>query len=436
MSRLLLIAIALALAGCEKTTHENLDKWTHTEKGAGKIAKALADESIDPDLSAHAAENMMVKTGKDADVRTALEQMSSGRRTEVVAKLAPRLWGEARVEGDMSKPNATQVIAKDQLIAIRKYADDATKQQIDSYLVDWYCVGSFEQRSELGSNYGYTVMRLIGDRAAKKLMEVGNATIAAPGQDKVKNRIGDNLMIGLAATCTTDTVTYLLDIVKMANDRHDDTLPGRALDAIYKAYVDSGGLFDPCPPAALQPDIDRFVAIAKDEGLGANVAQDGVKLLRTIGPPACIAPLVGMVGHPHPNPHFKYVIAQQALRCGGVAAIKDVVRALPDVAYTKEELDGAIAAEIAPMSPRVQVLAALRELLDDKSHIARWAAVETLAAMKSTEDAPRLAAVKSSDKLVGFWGDQTGLPPKDRKEEPTLGARAKELAEQLGKGAK
>ena len=434
MSRLLLIA--LALAGCEKTTHENLDKWTHTEKGPVKIAKALSDESIDADLSAHAAENMMVKTGKDTEARAALEQLSAGRRTEVVAKLAPRLWGEARIEGDMTKPSPTQVLAKDQLVAIRKYADDATKQQIDTYLVDWYCVGSYEQRAELGSNFGYTVIRMVGDRAAKKLIEVGNATIAAPGQDKVKNRIGDNLMIGLAATCTTDTVTYLLDIVKMAPERKDDTLAGRALDALYKAYVDSGGLFEVCPPAALQPDIDRLVAVAKDESLGGNVAQDGVKLLRTIGPPACIAPLVSMVGHPHPNPHFKYVIAQQALRCGGVAAIKDVVRALPDVAYTKEEFTGATASEIAPMAPRAQVLAALRELLDDKSHIARWAAVETLAAMKSVEDAPRLAAVKSGDRLVGFWGDQTGLPPKDRKEDPTLGERAKELAEQLGKGAR
>src|SRR5690348_14460033 len=62
-----LVLIAILVAGCEKTTHENIDKWTHTEKGPDKLRHAVADESIDPDLSAHAAANMMVKTGKDKD---------------------------------------------------------------------------------------------------------------------------------------------------------------------------------------------------------------------------------------------------------------------------------------------------------------------------------------------------------------------------------
>ena len=436
--RLVLITLsgALLVAGCEKTTHENIDKWTHTEKGPDKLKHAVSDESIDPDLSAHAAANMMVKTGKDADARSLLEQMSPDRRQKVVAKLAPRLWELARVEGDMTKPSSTQVIAKDQLIAIRKWADDATKQQIDTYLTDWYCVGSYEGRSELGANLGATVMRMLGDKASKKLIEVGNGVIAAPGQEKTKNRIGDGLLLGLAATCTPETVNYILDIVKMGPERKDESLPGRAMNALYQAYVDSGGLFDACPPQGLQPAVDRLVAVAQDEGLPGDIAQDAVKLIRTAGPPACVAPLVGMVGHPHPNPRFKYVIAQQALRCGGVGAIQEVVRALPDVAYDKDDLDGAVASEIANLSPRPQVLAAVRELLHDKGRIARWVAVETLAAMKSTEDAPRLAAVKSSEKLTGFWGDQSGVDAKDRKEDPTLGQRAKELSQQLQKAGK
>jgi hypothetical protein len=59
-------------------------------------------------------------------------------------------------------------------------------------------------------------------------------------------------------------------------------------------------------------------------------------------------------------------------------------------------------------------------------------AVEGLAAMKSTEDIPRLQAVNSGEKLIGYWGDQSGVDPKDRKPEPTLGQRAKELAARLG----
>jgi hypothetical protein len=49
--------------------------------------------------------------------------------------------------------------------------------------------------------------------------------------------------------------------------------------------------------------------------------------------------------------------------------------------------------------------------------------------MKSTEDAPRIAALSSNKaRLTGYWGETEGKP------DPTLGQRAKELAGQLGNG--
>jgi len=85
------------------------------------------------------------------------------------------------------------------------------------------------------------------------------------------------------------------------------------------------------------------------------------------------------------------------------------------------------------MSPRDQVLGQLRDLLADKGKVARWVAIEALAAMKSVEDAPKIEALAGSkDKLVGYWGDQSQKEPKDRKDDPTLGQRAKELAAKLG----
>jgi hypothetical protein len=77
------------------------------------------------------------------------------------------------------------------------------------------------------------------------------------------------------------------------------------------------------------------------------------------------------------------------------------------------------------MTPRDQVLAELRGLLNDNNRVARWVAVETLAAMKSVEDAPKIAAIKGSEKLLGFWGDGAAKP------DPTLAQRAKELAASL-----
>mgnify|MGYP003377938395 CR=1 FL=1 len=75
---LLIISLVLGI-GCEKTNHENIDKWTRTEKGPGKLEKTLKDEGLDADLSAHAAANM-IRMGNDPAVRTAFDQMSEARQ--------------------------------------------------------------------------------------------------------------------------------------------------------------------------------------------------------------------------------------------------------------------------------------------------------------------------------------------------------------------
>lgn len=422
-ARLVPIALMLAfIAACEKTDHASIDKWSNTKKGPAKLKKAFTDEKLDPDLSAHAAANM-IKKGRDQEVKTELEHMSEPRKYAVVAKLAPRLWETAKIEGEMQMPAPQQVQAKDALVMIRKHADAAAKTQIDGYLIDWYCAPSYEGRAKAGAVLGASVMRLVGPPAAKRLMRVTDGIIAAPGQEKVKKRIGDELLIGMAATGDPEAVKYLIDIARM--DRGDETLATRAMGALYTAYVDPQGLFDVVEPSALIPNLDDLVKIAKDEKMPGAAANSAVALIRTVGPPQCLPPLVTMVSHPHPDPRFRYFGPDAALKCGGVKAIKDVVHAMPDQAYEKEKLLGTVVLDISKMTPRDQVLAELRDLLNDNSRMARWVAVETLAAMKSVEDAPKIAAVKGNEKLIGFWGDGAAKP------DPTLSQRAKELAAAL-----
>ena len=119
------------------------------------------------------------------------------------------------------------------------------------------------------------------------------------------------------------------------------------------------------------------------------------------------------------------MVATFALRCGGAKSIGQVFHAMPDPgAYEQAEL-GTMLQEISKMTPRDEVAGALRPLLDDKSTVVRWLAMEALAAIKSVEYAPRIAALSGkTERLTGFWGE-TGKP------DPTLGQRAKELAEQL-----
>ncbi|HEU0037446.1 MAG TPA: hypothetical protein VFQ53_42840 [Kofleriaceae bacterium] len=423
------LAVLWFVSGCEKTDHDSIDKWVRTEKGPGKLKTAVGNEDLDADLSAHAAENL-IKMGQEADVRSAFEKMSPGRRTLVVGKLAPRLWNDARIEDEKKLPGAAQISAKDGLVTIRKWADESQKQQIDSYLTDWYAVTSYEGRAPGGQYTGATVVRMIGPSIAKKLIDVLNGVIAAPGQEKSKYRIGDELMLALAASGSPEAVKKLLDVARM--DRGDKTLATRAMMALYTAYIDPNGLFDIVGPEPLVQNLDGIVAIAKDDTQPGKVINTAIDLIRAIGAPACLAPLVGMVGTPHKESRFKYVAANNALRCGGTKSIVEVVKALPEGgAYIKDELTGAIAGEIAKMTPRDQVLAACRQLLAEKSTIAKWTAIEALAAMKSVEDKPRIAALaKNKEKLTGYWGEDA-----EGKQDPTLGQRAKELADQLGGAA-
>jgi hypothetical protein len=211
-------------------------------------------------------------------------------------------------------------------------------------------------------------------------------------------------------------------------DRGDPTLPTRAMSALYEAYVDPGGMFAVANPQALMPNLPAIVEIAKDDAQNPRIANDAVSLIRAPGTSVCLPPLLAMVGAPHKNAEFKFVVVNNALKCGGTKAILDVIRALPDAgAYEKTQVTQEISGEIAKMTPRDQALAAARALIAEKSTIARWVGIEALAAMKSTDDAAAIAGLGSSrERLVGYWGEQPG------KQDPTLGERARELAAALG----
>jgi len=339
--------------------------------------------------------------------------------------LAPRLWDIARVESERELPGKSQVGAKDALVRLRRWADEPTRQQIDGYLIDWYCAAAYEDRARAGFATGASVMRMVGPAAGRKLIAVVNGVIAAPGQDRVRNRVGDQLLLGLAATGTPDAVKYVLDLARM--DRGDPTLASRGLSALYKAYVAPDG-FEPADRGALVPNLPALVAIARDDRMSGRPANDAVALIQAVGPPRYLAPLAGMLGAPHPDSRFKFVVVQSALRCGGPAAVVDVVRALPAGAYAQDEIDGAISGEIARMTPRDQAQAAARALLGVPSTLAMWVGIEALGAMKASDDAPRVAALASHrEPLVGYWG-----PRGEGKPDPTLGQRAREISTQLG----
>jgi hypothetical protein len=426
-SLLLAAALALGTTSCETTDHESIDKWTRTEKGPGKLRKAMSDGSIDADLSAHAAVNL-IKQGADKEVFTAVAELGDARRAVVLGKLVPRLWEMARIEGEMTQPNPNQVAGKDALFALRKSASPEVKTTIDGYLTDWYTSGHYEGRASVGKFVGSTVMRALGPTAGAKLMSAANAILAKPANGTTRPRIGDELLLGMAASGNPEAVQYIIEVSRM--NRGDKTQGARALSALFKAYIDSGGLFDIVEPAPLVPNISKLVEIAIDSTVSPRMSNDAVELIRATGMPHCLPPFVAMIGQAHSDPQFRYVGANNALKCGGVKAIVDVVTALKDgETRTKDELAGAVWGEIAKISPHDQVLPVLRELITRKSAMARWVAAETLLVLKSKGDLDKVQSLTGDGtKLTGYWGRQDDVDAKARKPEPTLGQRAGEIA--------
>lgn len=430
-ARVLTIAVALLLvAGCEKTNRENIDKWVTTKKGPEKLKAAFADEGLAPDLSAHAAAAMIKRNPPmDADVRKALEKMSDNRRQAVAEKLAPELWEIARIESEDEMPGPKQVIAKDLLIRLHKTGDAKLKAQVEAYLTDWYGVKSYAGRARAGEFYGPVAIHIVGDPLGKKLMSVANSVIAAPGQGtgsgQMMNAIDNELLLGLAAAGTPDTVKYVLDISRM--DRGDKTLRERSISALYRAYVKNEGEFELSQPAALVPNVENLAEIAKDDASANQTINDALSLIRAAGLPACKGPLLKMIAQPHRDSEFKFVTGSNALICGGTESIVEVVRALPPGAYEQTRLHGGIAVEIAKLQPRAAVIASLRTLLADPSYLSKWLAIETLTTLKSVEDKAAIAALaKDKSPLTGYWGENP-----ENKPTPTLGQRATELAATL-----
>lgn len=429
------VLVALVAAGCEQPTHANIDKWMKSEKGPAKLRKAVSSTSLDPDLSAHAGENLL-RLGQDDVVRTLLDHLAAPRRIQVVARLAPRLWTMARIEGDMAQPTPTQSRAKDLLFDLRDWADPATRATIDGYLTDWLTSGYYEGRAMAGHHLGATIIRALGPAAGDKLIAQVNRLLATPDGDGRRRKIGSQLLLGLAVSGSPDAVKLVLELARM--DRGDPTLAERSLDALYKAYVKTDGTFPLVAPAALASSVDRLVGIAKDDKLSAQPVNDSVQLIRAIGPPTCLAPLLGMINYPHPDPRFRWVGVDSALRCDPVAALPAVALSLPaQGSYAKDVLGGAVWSTLATIAVRKDEIAnAARQMLTNRSWVARWIAIETLGQLGGPADAALVGKLaRDGARLNGYWGDDS-LPPGQRKPTPTLGARAAEVAAALKAGTK
>jgi hypothetical protein len=427
-------ALLAGAAACDKTSHDKVDEWLTTSKGHGKLKGALADGDLDPDLRAHAAQNL-IRLGDEPAAFEGLEAASESSRPKIVAKLAPRLWENARMDKPMGVPSPMQSTAKDALFRLRGLADAETKAQIDAYLTDWLTGGWYEGRAESGVVPGAVIIRAIGPSTGPKMVAALDSVVARPPDEKgMTVKIGNTLLLGVAVTGAPEAVGKLLDVMRSgALAKSDKTLPERVMNALLVAYLDPED-FEAAPPAALAPHAAAFAELAKDETQAPTVVQGSMNLLRAAGMPACLEPLVGMISHPHSNPRYRWIAAQRALDCGKLEALVPVVQALPEKADTSlADLEGTVWERAASMGGRKQVAEKARTLLSSSSWVAKVSGAEILVRVgdpaTAAADAAAVRALAGDPTPArGWWGDEKKAVPSVGKLLSDAAKRLEELA--------
>jgi hypothetical protein len=427
----LVLAVALSSA-CDKASHENIDKWRNTEKGPAKLESALRDSGLDMDLRAHAAE-ALVGLGMVDKVKPVVASMSAGDRARFFQKVTPRLWDAAKTSDADQAPVGKQLRAKDGLFILRSFAEGAERDAIDQNLLDWLTAGGYyEQRAPLGDVSGEQIIRAIGVKAGPKMVQLGQDLVKQQKEAREKGQIliiGKNTLRGIAFTGAPEAVGFLIELASTSHPQ--ENLQVEAMFALDHAYVQTQD--EPkVDPLGLAPHAQRLEKLALDESAPGEVVNIAYELLVRVPAPACLPPLVRLATQRDLVMMLRAI--DFSMRCGGADAVVPVAEAMPiDGSYERGIIEKYIVDKI-PVAARGPAAESARALLGSPSWAARFVGVEILAKLGDKADAAKLRAL-SGDKarLKGYWGDQTEVPKKEQKAEPTLGQRAVEVAEILEK---
>jgi hypothetical protein len=426
-----LVASLAASAGCDKATHANIEKWRGTEQGPSKLEKALRNGDLDADLRAHAAQ-VLVAMDKVSEVNDVFSKMAPAPRADIVGKLAPRLWADAKTATESERPTQKSQLAKDALFIFRVYATPKDREVIDGYLVDWLGGAYFEQRSSLGRTNGEFIVRAIGPKAAPKLIAAVRDVLKHPEEGNQIVPVTDGILKGLALTGSQEGLTLLLDLTEKPQ-HPDETLQYRAIGAIYYAYGE-GQFEKPCDPSGLRPHLERFARLAADEeDYDGRKTNYSFALLGRAGK-SCIKPLAAVVSRAKDTDTGKqrmWQAAQTGLKCGGADAIVAMTEALPQDRKISRGIFEKYYWEQIEKSLGPASAAPARTLLGSKSWVGRITGVHLLGRVGGKEDVQNIRKLASdAAKLKGWWGESD---PTGKKPDPTLGTEAVVVADLLEK---
>ncbi len=191
--------LCLSLAGC-KVTEGDVDYWTGTQKGPGKIVAVLLADKYEDQLRSYAGLALVRMEPRPAtdtqnpvdgvsELQAAVRQLPEETRTRLVDLMVPDLIRMMRgedapaAEGDENTVPRRQVRAKDAAFLLVPYVSSAKRQELTDAVVDWFTV-DFNGRSLEGTYTAEQVIRQLGAPAASRLVSAMSAQL--PQQALVK----------------------------------------------------------------------------------------------------------------------------------------------------------------------------------------------------------------------------------------------------------
>ena len=196
----------LSLSACA-VTHDDIETWTGTVRGPGKILAVLRADKYADDLRVHAGLALVRMERSDvegiSELQSALRDLPAETRGRIVDGMAPGLLELMRGEGQApaaedGPPPPLQVRAKDASFLVLQYATPPVQQQLTDGVVGWFVV-DFNGRSLAGNFSAEQVVRQLGAPAATRLVDAMSARIPQQALTKIAELVAS---LGDAATKT------------------------------------------------------------------------------------------------------------------------------------------------------------------------------------------------------------------------------------------
>jgi hypothetical protein len=229
---IVLLWLCLGVSGC-KVTHEDIDTWTGTVKGPGKIVAVLLSPKYEDELRTYAGVALVRMEPRENldgvnELQAAVEQLPDDERTRLVDLMAVQLIRVMRGEdapqaGGSEGTPARQLRAKDAAFLLIPHASTPRKRELTEAIVDWFVV-DFNARSLEGNFTAEQVVRRLGAPAASRLVNALNANLPQQALVKLAEMIAT---LGDAATKTRAAERLVAIEREMESDEYTNSLKER-----------------------------------------------------------------------------------------------------------------------------------------------------------------------------------------------------------------